>query len=202
MADLERALRDKPTPPDVDLGPLVARIAELDRRVQSVTRPSDVDLGALRDRLAAIDQRLQNWPRTTDVDMTPMLDRIARLEAMLETALTPPSPAPEPGPVLLKAATFGPKDDLKRISGVGKVLERLLNELGVYYFFQIASWSRADVEDVDSRLEAFKGRIERDDWVTQARKLARTSEAKPPPGLKDASFGLQPGARHPNNSVR
>jgi NADH-quinone oxidoreductase subunit E len=62
-------------------------------------------------------------------------------------------------------------DDLKEISGVGPKLEKLLNSLGIYTFAQVAAWSAADVAWVDERL-TFKGRIERDDWMSQAKKLA------------------------------
>ena len=72
---------------------------------------------------------------------------------------------------MLKSATMGKKDDLKKISGVGPKLERLLNQIGVYYFWQVASWKNSDVETVDDLLDVFKGRIDRDNWVSQAKKL-------------------------------
>ena len=62
-------------------------------------------------------------------------------------------------------------DDLTKISGVGPKLEKLLNSLGIYTFDQVAAWSAQDVAWVDARL-TFKGRIERDDWMSQAKKLA------------------------------
>ena len=58
------------------------------------------------------------------------------------------------------------------ISGVGPKLEGVLNDLGVYQFSQVASWKKADIAYVDERLK-FKGRIERDDWVKQAKALAK-----------------------------
>lgn len=63
-------------------------------------------------------------------------------------------------------------DDLKAISGVGPALEKKLNDLGVYRYEQVGSWTKAEIKWVDDRLK-FRGRIERDDWVGQARKLAR-----------------------------
>jgi NADH-quinone oxidoreductase subunit E len=62
-------------------------------------------------------------------------------------------------------------DDLKLISGVGPKLESLLHDLGIYRFDQIADWTAAHVAWVDERLK-FKGRIERDDWISQAQILA------------------------------
>lgn len=63
-------------------------------------------------------------------------------------------------------------DDLKLLKGVGPGLEKTLNELGFYHFDQIAGWRKKEIEWVDSRLK-FKGRIERDEWVKQAKVLAK-----------------------------
>jgi NADH-quinone oxidoreductase subunit E len=73
----------------------------------------------------------------------------------------------------------GEADDLKQISGVGPVLEGKLNNLGIYHFWQIAKWSRAEVDWVDGFLN-FRGRIDRDGWIAQASKLAESSASKPP----------------------
>ncbi len=90
-----------------------------------------------------------------------------------------PKPAPAPAadvdevePELLSGPRDGQTaDDLKRISGVGPKLEALLNELGFYHFDQIAAWTPAEVAWVDARLK-FKGRIERDGWIDQAKSFA------------------------------
>lgn len=63
-------------------------------------------------------------------------------------------------------------DDLKMISGVGPKIEKILNDLGIYKFEQIAKWKKAEREWVDGYLR-FKGRIDRDDWVKQAKALAK-----------------------------
>lgn len=68
-------------------------------------------------------------------------------------------------------------DDLKLISGVGPKLEGTLNELGIYTYAQVASWKKAEREWVDGYLK-FKGRIDRDDWVKQAKALAKGGEAE------------------------
>jgi len=66
----------------------------------------------------------------------------------------------------------GEPDDLKRIRGVGPVLERTLNGLGIYHFRQIAAFTPQNIAWVNAYL-SFSGRIEREDWVGQARGLAR-----------------------------
>jgi NADH-quinone oxidoreductase subunit E len=68
-------------------------------------------------------------------------------------------------------------DDLKLISGVGPKFEILLHELGIYTFAQVAAWKKAERDWVDSYLK-FGGRIERDDWVKQAKALAKGGEAE------------------------
>ena len=62
-------------------------------------------------------------------------------------------------------------DDLKRIRGIGVLIEKKLNSLGVSNFEQIANWTGADIDRVSQILD-FKGRIERENWVEQARILA------------------------------
>lgn len=62
-------------------------------------------------------------------------------------------------------------DDLKLIVGVGPVLERMLHQLGVTTYRQIARWSARDIDEFDAKLPEFPGRIRRDGWVTQARAL-------------------------------
>lgn len=63
-------------------------------------------------------------------------------------------------------------DDLTRIKGVGPKLVAILKENGVTTFAQVAAWSDADIDAIDSKLGRFEGRIRRDDWVTQAKHLA------------------------------
>jgi len=61
-------------------------------------------------------------------------------------------------------------DDLKRIKGVGSVIEETLNDLGIYQFAQIESWTNDNTAWVENFL-AFPGRISRENWVEQAKTL-------------------------------
>lgn len=79
---------------------------------------------------------------------------------------------PESKPELLAAARDGKGDDLELIWGVGPKLAKMLNAMGVWHFDQIASWTAEELAWVDARLTGFKGRATRDDWVSQAKKLA------------------------------
>jgi predicted flap endonuclease-1-like 5' DNA nuclease len=68
------------------------------------------------------------------------------------------------------------KDDLKRIHGIGPVLERLLNSHKVTRFDQIALWSDSDIAHFSSLLGPFRDRIKRDYWIESAKALANSSD--------------------------
>ena len=82
-----------------------------------------------------------------------------------------PAAAGEDVQAALFTAPEGKADDLKKISGVGPVLEKKLNELGITTYAQVAAFSAEDIARVDDALN-FKGRIERDNWLEQAKDLA------------------------------
>ncbi len=63
-------------------------------------------------------------------------------------------------------------DDLKLVSGIGPKIEGILHGLGIYKFAQVGKWKKAERDWVDGYLR-FKGRIERDDWIKQAKALAK-----------------------------
>ena len=100
-------------------------------------------------------------------------------EAAPSASADAPSDAAGEGtkPETLTAARDGKADDLKLLKGVGPKLEQTLNELGFYHFDQVAAWTDTEVAWVDSRLK-FKGRIERDGWIEQAKVLAEGGETE------------------------
>ena len=75
-------------------------------------------------------------------------------------------------PTLLTSPREGKRDNLQLIKGVGAVLENVLNDIGIYHFDQIANLTTKEVTWLDSSI-AFPGRIEREDWIIQARELAK-----------------------------
>ena len=82
-----------------------------------------------------------------------------------------PAAAASPIAVVDSAPESAASDDLKQISGIGPKLEGLLNEAGISRFEQIASLTPDQIADLDDILN-FRGRIERDDWVGQAKRFA------------------------------
>jgi len=73
----------------------------------------------------------------------------------------------------LRPASSDQKDDLKKISGVGPFIEQQLHRLGIFTYDQIASMTHEQAEKINEAIEFFPGRIQRDDWVGQARSLKR-----------------------------
>lgn len=69
-------------------------------------------------------------------------------------------------------APRGTKDDLKRIHGIGPVIERKLNGLGIFHFHQLAQLQADDIDWVATHMQSLRTRISRDNWIEQARKLS------------------------------
>jgi predicted flap endonuclease-1-like 5' DNA nuclease len=65
------------------------------------------------------------------------------------------------------------KDDLKKIHGIGPVIERVLNKMGTYTYIQIAKWTAGDIARVAQKLETNPDRIKRDNWIAGAKKQHR-----------------------------
>jgi len=87
-------------------------------------------------------------------------------------AASEPKAAPETAAPVAETAAA---DDLKMLSGVGPALEKKLHAAGVTTFAQIAAWGPDEIAEFDEKL-SFKGRIEREGWVDQAKKFAAEKE--------------------------
>jgi len=86
----------------------------------------------------------------------------------------PKAPKAAPAkPEVLSKARDGGADDLKMIKGVGPVLEKALNASGVFHFDQVAAWKKADATWFDDNVKGANGRVIRDEWVKQAKILAK-----------------------------
>jgi predicted flap endonuclease-1-like 5' DNA nuclease len=209
LSSLERLLVSlEPRP--LDLEPVLQRLQGVERAVTSLPapdlRPLEARLAifaAVGERLEALEQRVASLGSVSPAgDVGPAQDRIYGLERQLEevrSLVERVAARPAPGSVLagsrnlLRRPVYGPPDDLKRIRGIGEALERLLHRLGVYYFWQVAEWDRNDVRFVDAHLEIFRGRIERDQWVEQARALTgEPGAASRPESLDSAPDPAEP----------
>lgn len=185
-----------------------AEWSKLWSRLDALPEPKEADVSNLANRLDGLAYAVGNLPRKLEalrsdiqgipaveaqaaVNLTPIDQRLGAIEAELgrlgrRLEVVPPAKkavveAADTGPATLKTASYGNKDNLRSIVGVGPMLEGLLNHHGIFYFWQIKSWSDRDVNIMDERLDTFNGRIVRDNWVEQAKQLSGDPSAAQKP---------------------
>jgi predicted flap endonuclease-1-like 5' DNA nuclease len=125
-----------------------------------------------RERIARLEQELSEARGAGNRQGSPERTAASHAGPPQPAGAVPPPAEPVQGtPPPSLGAPEGEPDDLKRISGIGPSIEKTLHELGIYHFRQIAQFTPDHVAWIDQRLR-FRGRIEREDWVGQARRLA------------------------------
>jgi predicted flap endonuclease-1-like 5' DNA nuclease len=117
------------------------------------------------DRILPAESSEESGPDAIELDLPP-----ARIGA---------APAAQDQPPGLGAPRHGMRDDLTQIVGVLPVVETTLNRLGVYHFDQVAEWSDANANWVETHL-GIAGRVEREHWREQAHELAAVASGKRP----------------------
>lgn len=135
-------------------------------------------LTTMRNRLAQLD----GVARSQAERLTDLGQRLREKDQLLETMKRqaeqgqtgPKAPRPRtdlspPGGLLAERPEKA--DRLQAISGIGPVIERVLNELGIYRFVQLARFTPDNIEWLAARIDWFPQRIQREDWVGQARRL-------------------------------
>ena len=168
----------------------VEAAAELSQRMLSQAKPLTPVMPAARSEPKAAAAKAQ---AATKILMADAQSFARDVQADAEVKLAPADVAPPAKPAPLKLAPAAPAevqetpaapayvqpkalkkpakpDDLKAISGIGPKLETVLNGLGVWTYRQIAGWTDSEIGWVDEHL-SFGGRIVRDDWTGQAKKL-------------------------------
>lgn len=211
IAKLDESVRNIPKAAparDVNLVPIQDELASLRTAIRSMSATPAVpvaQLDQLTRRLASIENEVRGIPRSEPTDLKPVDRRLDSIEVEIRELgkrLSRPTPSQKAvsksvrkDPVLLKSAIHGNKDDLKSVSGIGPKLERLLNRNGIYYFWQISSWSKRDIKFIDERLDVFQGRIARDNWVRQAKKLKNSPSAAKEPGNSGQSVARSGGGQ-------
>jgi len=142
-----------------------ALIAELKERV--------LELAPLENRvieedkvITALEARLRSTMSEKDAEIAKLRRTIGKFKPSEESKTRRAVKHAAPG---MPSEKTGARDDLKTISGIGPVIERTLNRLGVRTYRQIAKWTKADIDRVSARLTAFKDLIRRENWVRQAR---------------------------------
>lgn len=117
-----------------------------------------------------------------------------KVEATTPEPIQPEEPAEEPGrPEKRDAPRRGKPDDLTAIAGIGKAVEAMLHEQGIFHYDQIAQWTADESTWIEGQI-GFAGRVTRENWVAQAAKLAE-STAKPARSAKPKTATAKPRVR-------
>jgi len=144
------------------------RVEELEEQIDDLDRDTErlrTELSRIREeRDAAIAAR---------GELETELSRLASAESSQRPEVTAPGGESVAQPVWVLSAPQGEIDDLKKIRGIGPVLENSMNSLGIFHYRQIADWAPDDVDWATRHINAFPGRIERDEWIEQADRLHR-----------------------------
>jgi NADH-quinone oxidoreductase subunit E len=157
VGELETSLSAATTAPDQS-----ERVASLERTI--VER--DAEIASLRSELAAAAPAPSPgaWQQAGPAAAGPEADLPSKDEATARVA-----------EIARRTAGDGPvdDDDLKQVKGIGPKIEGILKSLGISSFRQVARFEPDDIAYVTAALDAFPGRIERDDWMSQASALHR-----------------------------
>jgi predicted flap endonuclease-1-like 5' DNA nuclease len=157
LAEHEQALREK----DLHIAELEQRLAEVHVLRSEIAgqakmmEEKEEEISRLRKRLVEVRAALRVRADGGHVVADP-INSTNQLSLQIEHA---------------KQAQKPRKDDLKRIHGIGPVIERTLNKLGTYTYVQIAKWTPSDIARIAQKLETLPDRIKRDQWIARARKL-------------------------------
>jgi NADH-quinone oxidoreductase subunit E len=167
----------KPAASDIPPVTLVSKQAEAQKQSVIAKEAASTAPGVVMTEKAQAETGIVRVTKDAVVKSTAKIN--AKSKPAAERIIDPPKPAIKSAaraidgrPELLKKP-HGKADDLKLIWGVGPALEKLLNKIGIWHFDQIANWSAKELVWVDEKLEGFKGRAKRDEWIKQSKKLAK-----------------------------
>lgn len=140
---------------------------------------NDAALTELRGELDACREQLEAASATAKPSGATSAGPIAMVSAAAANAAAAMSvdggPSDDGAPPLLDVANNEP-DNLQKIKGIGPKIAGILKNLGILRFEQIAAWSPENVAWVNDHLQ-FKGRIEREEWIPQAKALLAKRDA-------------------------
>jgi len=134
------------------------------RRYENLKREND----ELRDTI----QQLESRPSTPSPQSAPAVSE----KKETEKPVAEKKPEKEKRDIVLSRftpSTDQVREDLTQISGIGPVIQRKLNEIGIFSFQQISKLSPEDIDQVTNAIKFFPGRIGRDNWIGQAAALMR-----------------------------
>lgn len=144
-----------PAGPVPDKGPSRTDLADRNARIHEL----ECQLRESESRLAELQSSLNTWKY-----------RIAPLALHMQRQRDRKRRPPEP-------AAAAPADDLQRIRGIGRGLQRKLRAAGIARFEQLAGLSPAELANLALQLGVAASRPQRERWAEQARDLAQGGPA-------------------------
>jgi predicted flap endonuclease-1-like 5' DNA nuclease len=127
--------------------------------------------GAAKAQVDAVEAFVER-EREAAVGAVEAAEAVLSAVAILDPRAVEDLPVTEAPPeVEIVAAQTTLADDLTRLTGIGPKLAAALNERGITTFAQLAEWTEENAAAFDAEL-SLKGRVARDAWIAQARRLA------------------------------
>ena len=151
-----------------ELNELKVQNRELAHCLQSMEesrRQYEKDAARYRDKAEQSDQRSETLSLKLDDVEKSFAELAKQQDKAIKVANEPPPPQNGVDNIDIEI------DDLTRIVGIGKVFQQTLHDLGIYSYRQIANFGPSDIARVNMELKEFKGRMEQDDWIGQAKEL-------------------------------
>lgn len=161
---------------DVTLAGRLSQQAERLRKVSLEHELNSASLGQAEQTINELRQLLSSREATIE-GLQRDRESSQRVSASSGARLAPNGTRTDPRLGLVYLRRPSTCDDLKQISGIGEELERKLNDFGVYTFTQIMQWDRMAIAEF-SKLLSFRDRVERENWVGQARRIYNTTQER------------------------
>ncbi|MCC5976489.1 MAG: NADH-quinone oxidoreductase subunit NuoE [Salinarimonas sp.] len=154
-----------------------AEVRKVDKEAAVAPKKGHPDAGRATERPVAEAPAQQKAAGEEPLDLEAEDKEIAEKLAALHKDASPEDKANAVGsrPKALKKPRKDKPDDLKKINGIGPANADKLHNLGIYHYDQIAQWGRPEIRWVGQFL-SFAGRIDREDWVGQAKTLAASDD--------------------------
>jgi len=129
-----------------------------------------VDAGGKDEMIAALQDELEQCRQTLVAAGTTKRDGQEADTVAIASAAAAGAQGLTTGMPAVKSSDDGPGDDLQQIRGIGPKIAGILKELGIERFEQIADWTPENIDWINAHLK-FKGRVEREQWIAQAKTL-------------------------------
>jgi predicted flap endonuclease-1-like 5' DNA nuclease len=163
--------------------------------MEAELKSTKADLAVCHERQSSIESELKGWESkstsvvipaaatlasstvssSNDDEIARLKSQIAKLKVQVEETesekvyLLGRVKKAESGESISSVVPMDQRDDLELVNGIGPVLERMLYDMGIYFFKDVASWDAAKIAEIDAKLPRFQGRIVREGWVESAK---------------------------------